>query len=259
MVNLPLIELLGALSVLTVWGFVAPRSQWRVLTGWSLRDAVGSEPSAVFVGIHRTAAGIALAALAVAGMSVVGPIPHPNAHSTQRAITDPVRLLWGTPDPTVVNRVFVPVTRAPSALVKEPILRYQLVDGKHRNPSYLFELAIYSRPFPTKTDGYLGAQPGAGLAALDTADLVVQVRADRRCTPQQVFVVESDTAVAVAVYDGRPTGESLDTKALASPCSLSASGAKASSVLIPIDLRSPVGTRAVVNLDGTRIAKVSAG
>lgn len=257
MVNLPLIVLLSALSLLTVWGLVAPRSQWYLLTGWSQRDAVGSEPSALFVGIHRTVAGIAVAALAMGGMSFVAGIIHPTDQARERAITDPVRLLWGTPDPTVVNRVFVPINQAPSGLTREPILRYQVVDGRHRNPSYLFELAPYSRPLPTKTDGYLGARPGAGLSALDTADLVVQVRADRRCTPQQVLVVESGTAVAVAVYYARPAGESLDAKALARPCAASATGATASSVLIPIDLARPVGSRAVLNLEGTPIDRAS--
>lgn len=255
--NLPLVVVLSGLSILTVWGFVAPRSQWRVLTGWSRRDPAAGEPGPVFVGIHRTVAGIAVAVLAIGGASAINGAIHPTGSSAARAVTDPVRLLWGTPDPRVVNRVFVPVSQPPARLVREPVLRYQPVDGRHRSPSYLFTLAPYSRPLPTRSDGYLGARPGAGLAALDTADLVVQVRADRRCTPQQVLVVESNTAVAVAVYYGRPAGEPLDAKALATPCALSASGDKSSSVLIPIDLAAPLGARAVLNLEGTPIPKAS--
>jgi hypothetical protein len=256
-VNLPLVVVLGGLTALTIWGFVAPRSQWRVLTGWSSRDPGGSEPSPVIIGIHRTVAGIAVATLAVGGMSVVRGVIQPTGQSSERAITDPVRLLWGVPDPHVVNRVFVPVTTPPTGLVREPVLLYQTVNGKHRDPAYLFGLPIYTRPAPKATDGYLGAKPPVGLSALDSADLVVQVRADRRCTPQQVLVVESDTAVAVAVYYGRPVGESLDAKTLATPCDLAAKGDKATSVLIPIDLAAPVGTRTVLNLEGTPISIAS--
>ncbi len=256
--NLPLAVVLGGLTILTVWGFVAPRSQWRVLVGWSRREPTGGEPGAVIIGIHRVAAGVALVALATAGASVASGLIDPVGQPAGRAITDPVRLLWGTPDPTVVDRVFVPVKIAPARLTREPTLRYQAVSARNRSPGYLFGLAAYDRPRASATDGYLGANPTNGLSALDTADVVVQVRADRRCTPQQVLVVESGTAIAVAVYYGRPAGESLDAKALAAPCDLSAKGDKTSSVLIPIDLGAPVGDRAVVTLEGTPIPKAGA-
>jgi len=96
--------------------------------------------------------------------------------------------------------------------------------------------------------------PSVGLTALDTANIVVQVRADSRCTPQQVLVVQSSTAIAIAVYYGRPVGESLDAKALAAPCDPMATGDKSSSVLIPIDLGASVGNRAVLTLEGTPIS-----
>lgn len=253
--NLPLVVVLGGLTILTAWGFVAPRSQWRVLTGWSHRDSSGDEPGAVIVGIHRLVAGIALAGLAIGGASVVSGLLSPSGQASVRSITDPVRLLWGTPDPTVVNRVFVPVNIAPAGLTREPVLRFQAVIAKTRSPGYLFSLGTYSPPHPSASDGYLGAHPSVGLSALDTADIVIQVRADRRCTAQQVLVVESGTAIVVAVYYGRPGGESLDAKALAAPCVPKLSGDKSSSVLIPIDLASPVATRAVLNLEGTPISK----
>jgi len=258
MVNLPLVIVLGGLTILTLWGFAAPRSQWRVLTGWSNRDPSGDEPGAVIIGIHRLVAGIALVGLAIGGASVVSGLVDPSGQASERAITDPVRLLWGTPDPTVVNRVFVPVTVAPAGLTREPAIRYQAVNAKTRSPGYLFSLGTYSRPLASPTDGYLGAKPAVGLSALDTADIVVQVRADRRCTPQQVLVVESNTAIVVAVYYGRPVGESLDAKALTAPCDPKASGDRSSSVLIPIDLEGAVAKRAVVSLEGTPISKADA-
>lgn len=253
--NLPLVVVLGGLTILTLWGFAAPRSQWRVLTGWSHRDSSRDEPGAVIIGIHRIVAGIALAGLAIGGASVVNGLIDPSGQASERTITDPVRLLWGTPDPTVVNRVFVPVTVAPAGPIREPALRYQAVSAKTRSPGYLFSLGTYARPHASATDGYLGAYPAVGLSALDTADIVVQVRADRRCTPQQVLIVESGTAIVIAVYYGRPVGESLDAKALAAPCDPKASGDKSSSVLIPIELSAPVAKRAVVNLEGTPISR----
>lgn len=253
--NPPLVVVLGGLTILTFWGFLAPRSQWRMLTGWSHREATGGEPGAVIVGIHRLAAGIALVGLALAGMNMVGGFFGSTTQAGTRVITDPVRVLWGSPDPAVVNRVFVPVNIAPTGLVRESALRFQAVSAKDRNPDYLFSLPVYSRPLATATDGYLGADPTVGLSALDTADIVVQVRADNRCTPQQVLVVESSTAIVIAVYYGRPTGEPLDTKALAAPCNPKASDDKSSSVLIPIALGAAVGQRAVLSLEGTPIAK----
>jgi hypothetical protein len=254
-VNLPLVVVLGGLTILTLWGFVAPRSQWRALTGWSHRELTGGEPGPVIIGIHRLAAGVALAALALGGASLAVGLFDPSTQVNVRTITDPVRVLWGTPDPTVVNRVFVPVNTAPTGLTRVPALRYQAVNAKNRSPSYLFGLDTYARPHPSGTDGYIGAYPAVGLTALDTADIVVQVRADSRCTPQQVLVAESGTSIVLAVYYGRPVGESLDAKALATPCDLTAARDKSSSVLIPIDLGAPVGKRAVLNLEGTSISK----
>lgn len=260
--NLLLVVVLGGLTILTAWGFVAPRSQWRALTGWSYREQAGGEPGAIIVGIHRCVAGIALGTLvtlAVGGASVAGGAIGPNRHASERTITDPVRLLWGSPDPMVVNRVFVPVNTPPTGLTRSTGLRYQAVSPKNRSPQYLFSLGIYARPHASATDNFLGADPTVGFTALDTANIVVQVRADSRCTPQQVFVVESSTAIALAVYYGRPAGESLDAKALAAPCDPKATGDKSSSVLIPIDLGAPIGDRAVLNLEGTSISKADAG
>ena len=258
-VNPLLVVVLGGLTILTAWGFVAPRSQWRALTGWSYREPTGGEPGSIIVGIHRCVAGIALVALAVGGASVVGGAIGPTRHASERTMTDPVRLLWGIPDPMVVNRVFVPVNTPPTGLTRSAALRYQAVSPKNRSPQYLFSLGAYARPHASATDNYLGADPTVGFTALDTANIVVQVRADSRCIPQQVFVVESNTAIALAVYYGRPAGESLDAKALTTPCDPKAAGDKSSSVLIPIDLGAPIGDRAVLNLEGTSISKADAG
>jgi hypothetical protein len=244
--------LLGGLAVLTLWGFVAPRSQWRVLTSWSHRDPRGNEPGQVVVGIHRVVAGLAVASLAFTGVSIEQGSKQPKAVPVVRSTADPVRQLWGTPDPVVVNRVISPVTAAPTNLVSLPVLRFQGIDGTHRDPSYPFNLGTFQPPHAKKGDGYVGSDPAVGLTALDTANLVVQVRADARCIPKQVLVLQSASAVVVAVYYGRPGGEVTNGADLATLCNAPASGSV--STLIPLHLDAPVGSRAVVNLDGVPVA-----
>jgi hypothetical protein len=173
-----------------------------------------------------------------------------------RSATDPVRQLWGTPDPVVVNRVISPVTEVPSGLVPVPVNRFQVIDGAHRDPAYLFNLGTFEPPNPKKGDGYIGSDPSVGLTALDTANLVVQVRVDKRCIPRQVLVVQSSSTVVIAVYYGRPAGTVVKTADLATQCNAPASGSV--STLIPIHLSAPVGTRAVVGLDGVPIARAVA-
>lgn len=251
--NLPLTALLGGLAVLTLWGFVAPRSQWRVLTSWSQRDPRGNEPGQVVVGIHRVVAGIAIVSLAFTGVSYEQGKGQPENVPVVRSTADPLRQLWGTPDPVVVNRVISPVTDAPADLVPLPVLRFQVTDGTHRDPSYLFDLGTFQPPKAKGGDGYVGTDPAVGLTALDTANLVVQVRADKRCIPKQVLVVQSSSAVVVAVYYGRPGSAAVSAADLATLCNAGASGSV--STLVPIHLSAAVGTRAVVNLDGVPIAR----
>lgn len=249
-----LILLLGGLVIFTVWGFVMPRSQWRVLTSWSQRDPGGHEPGAVAIAIHRTVAALAIAALVVSLMALEHRSEDVTARPVDRPTSDPVRVLWGAPDPVVVNRVITPVTQAPVDLVSLPLLRYQAIDGHRRDPSYLFDLASFQPPHAKKLDGFVGTNPSVGLTALDTSQLVLQTRADKRCTPQQVLLLESSTAIVVAVYFGRPVGTAVDDAAKAAPCDLAATDDKSVSMLVPIHLATPLGSRSVVGLDGMPIA-----
>jgi hypothetical protein len=251
----PLITaVLIALATLTVWGFVAPRGQWRVLAGWSRRDATGSEPGPVAVAIHRGVSGVALVVAVFGGFSLTTPT-HENV---VRAANVPAKMgaverLWGAPSPVVVNRVSVALGAPPAGLVAQPVLRYQAVDGVQRSPSYLFSLKDYSRPNPKPQDGYIGTPPPAGLTALDTAGLVVQVRADPRCIPYQVAVVETDSSVTVGVYFGRPNPGGSGNAAIIAQCETSPTPAKSVSMLIPIVLQDPVLKRAVKSFDGSPI------
>jgi len=152
-----------------------------------------------------------------------------------------------------VNRVFAALGAAPAGLVAQPVLRYQAVAGAQRAPSYLFSLKGFSRPHPKAGDGYIGTPPPVGLTALDTADLVVQVRADPRCIPYQAAVVETDSSVSVGVYFGQPNPPGSGNAANVIQCETGLDGAKSVSMLIPVDLQSPVLKRSVQNLDGSSI------
>ena len=253
------IVMFALVAIVPIWAVISPRTQWRILVGWSERNPGAHEPGAIAIAVHRAVAAVAIAATIFTFISL-SPPANPPAESPERTAADPIRERWGTPDPRVVNRVFSTVTIEPTAsigsnpLVRIPLQGFEAMDGAHRNPNYLFGLPSYSRPDAADGDGFLGVKPSIGMTALDSANIVVQVRADSRCTPQQVLVVESLISITVAVYYGLPiTGASQSALA---PCDANAPASTATSELIPIDLSRPVGDRSVVDLDGTPIAPV---
>lgn len=241
-----LIALAAGLAIITVWGFVSPRGQWRVLAGWSRRDPYGSEPGPVAVTVYRIVAGAAIVGLAIGTWSLyVANQPDPLRPVGK---VSGLSVLWGLPAPVVVNRTIAPLDTPPSGLMAVPLLRYQAVTGAERDPGYLFSY----RHYPTITDpGFVGEQPPAGLTALDTANLVVQVRGDKECFPSQVVVVELTTAVRVGVYYAHPGGPDGGT------CRSNPTAAQSISTLIPIPLSSGgLNHRPVTALDGSPIAEV---
>ena len=171
-----LLVIAGGLAILTVWGFISPRGQWRVLAAWSRREPYANEPGPGLVAIQRVVAGIGLVVLATAGWSMYTAY----LDSLPKAPPPPglVEQMWGSPAPKVVNRVFTPLESPPAGLVKEQVLGYQVVNGNSRDPQYLFSLDHFAVKGATVGIGYLGHQPQAGLVALDTADLVIEVRGE---------------------------------------------------------------------------------
>lgn len=247
----PLIALLVSFAVLTVWGVIAPRGQWRVLAGWTRNNPYAGEPGPISVGVHRLVAILATLGL-VFGSLVLWqqyemslPQPPPPVSRLQQ--------MWGAPDPVVVNRVIDSVSAAPSDLVVQPILRYQLVDTSLRAPNYLFDLHSWKLTGALAVGGLLGAQPSPGLSALDTAAIVVQVRGDRACIPRAVYATESATTVVIAVFYGRPDPASGTAPVALNECRPLSSDADSTSVLIPIRLPEDVGKRVVQNFDGSPI------
>lgn len=240
----------GGLAVLTVWGFISPRGQWRVLVGWSRREPSANEPGAGVVAVQRIVAGAGIVVLVVSGWSMytsyLDSLPAPAAPP------GPVEKMWGSPAPVVVNRVFTPLQAPPAGLVEQAIVGYQPVNGASRDPQYLFSLDRLTVKNANQGIGYLGHDPQPGLSALDTADLVVEVRGDRACIPQKVVVEEDNEVVRVAVYYGQPNPSDGSNAINLAHCKAKPSAAKIRPVLIPIDLADYLGKRTVVTFDGAK-------
>ncbi|MCU1415587.1 MAG: hypothetical protein JWN80_2927 [Microbacteriaceae bacterium] len=242
-----LIALLCGLTVLTVWGVVAPRGQWRALAGWTRRDPYASEPGPVSVAVHRL-----VAILATVGLVLAGGILWVQYEKTLPKPPKPISAIeqmWGAPDPVVLNRVVNGSTEQPTNLVVQPLLRYQALDGFRRSPAYLFDLKSWALTTPQLDGGIVGSAPSPGLSALDSASIVVQVHGDSECVPRAVYVLEGSTAISIAVYYGRP-GAATST---ATDCRPVPPASSALSVLVPIYLADPVGKRTVKNLDGSLV------
>ncbi len=245
-----MIAILIGFAILTVWGAIAPRGQWRVLAGWSRRHPYASEPGPVSVGIHRFVAIVATVALGFGGYALYqryeSGLPKPSRQISA------VRQMWGAPDPLVVDRV-IDSEPVPTDLVAQPILRYQALDGSHRSPVYLFELRAWKPTGALARGGLVGRDPSPGLSALDTAELVVQVRGDKNCIPRSVYTVETSSTITVAVYYGRPDAAGGALPANLADCRPAAHDSDSVSVLLPVRLQDSLGKRKVVNLDGSSI------
>ncbi|MBK4347283.1 hypothetical protein [Lacisediminihabitans changchengi] len=252
MVTLTMIAVLSGLAILTLWGAVAPRGQWRVLAGWSRSRPYASEPGPVAVGIHRFVAIAASIALVVTAASY-----YLQRHDLTSAVAATPKtaldVMWDDANPEVVNRVIQPYETTPYGLKNQPILRYQPVDGIDRLPSYLFALPIWNPPTIRDGDGYIGVSPDAGSTALDGSSIVVQVRADAACIPRAVVATETDKSVSIGVYYGRPSPEIGAPKVPISKCATDLPVTDGSTVLIPVPLDNKVGTRSVTTLKGDAI------
>jgi hypothetical protein len=241
----------ATLGVVLLWGLFAPKSSWRSLTGWSVSDPHGNEPGASSYGVRRLVSGIG--ALGLVGVLVVASSSFfanlPQAAPPLSA----VHVMWGSPDPQVVNRVVKPLLAAPADLVPEPILGYQAFKDNGA-PSYLTRLKPYSLLGKSEIPGYIGTVPDVGLAAIDTASLVINVRGPILCIPRQAVVIETDTTVQIGIFYGLP--DALDGSAVDHIAGCPPDSTVTASLLIPIPLANPVGDRKVQTLDGKDIDSV---
>lgn len=200
------------------------------------------------VAIQRVVAGAGIVALSASGWAMYS--GYLDSLPRAAAPPGPVEQMWGSPAPVVVNRVFTPLESAPGTLVNQAITGYQVVNGASRDPQYLFSLGHLTVKNAKRGVGYLGHDPQPGLSALDTADLVVEVRGDPACIPQQLVVREDDKTVRIAVYYGQPNPSDGSNAVNLAHCKVTPSAAAAKAVLIPVDLATYLGDRKVVTFSG---------
>ncbi len=248
-----LLVVLVSLGIVFLWGLLAPRSQWRALVSWSYRDPHANEPSGSAYTLYRVVAALGIATMIVSGQlayrSWIDSQPPPKPPPTA------IEQMWGSPDPVVVNRVIHPLHTPPAGLVEQPILGYQAVTGQTRQPPYLFGLRAFDLGDATTENGYVGTEPPTGLAALDTAGLVVWVAADPLCFPHAAVVRENKDSVEVAIFYGRANPADGTTPEDLADCNTRASGRNVST-LIPLPLAAPLGDRAVLTVEGEPIRSV---
>ena len=241
----------ATLGVLLLWGLFAPKSFWRVLSGWSVSDTYRSEPGAGTYGLRRLVAGIGVLGLAaVLAVNVVGYV---RSIPAAAAAPSDITVMWGSPNPTVVNRDVTGVAAPPDGLVAVPILGYQAF-GSSGTPSYLARLNTFTYLGKSAVAGYIGRDPDAGFAAVDSASMVVNVRGPLLCIPRVAVVTESDTLIQVGIFYGLP--DSADGSPVDSVAGCPLDSTVTASLLVPIQLSAPVGDRVVQALDGSELQVV---
>ncbi len=243
--------LAASLGLVFLWGLLAPRGQWRSLVAWSVSDPHRHEPGGAAYGLRRLVSGVGLVGLAVVvGVSAVSAFERIPRDSPTRT---PIQLMWGSPAPSVVNRIVTPDSTPPSALPEIPISGYQAFE-EGKIPLYLSGLRPFERLGDASPGGYIGTDPPVGNGALDFADVVLNVRGPILCIPRALVMEKTDTEVRVGVYYGLPSGDDGSE-----PDSLSACRADdpvTGSVLIPLDLGEPLGDRSLLSLDGQPLSEI---
>ena len=253
--TLLLISVSGILGLFFLWGLISPRSQWYLFVGWTRSDPRASEPGSVAYGVGRFLSLVGLLSLLTIAVSAgVGAIDF-DGNQPERRISQAERV-WGSPTPYVVDRVFTPLGAPPEGLVEQAITGYQTVNGPSRSPEYLFNAGKIRQAGLATQPGFIGVIPLPGMVALDTADVVVHVRGDDRCIPQQVVAVGVEGGVQLGVFFGQPNPDDGSNADQLGNCDPGPPIARSKSYLIPVDLTSPLGDRTVQSLTGEVIHAV---
>lgn len=249
-----------SLGVYLLWGLVAPRSQWRALAAWSVSNPHANEPGGSAYGWRRLLSGVGVLGLALVGVFAATPGLLAALPQEERVVS-PLNAMWGTPDPQLVNRAVYGSSAPPAGLVEFPVLGYQDLDELDELPPYLLELTEYALLGDTTPPGYIGSAPAVGFSGVGPADLVVNVRGPVLCIPREAVVIETDTAVQIAIYYGLPDPKPSADPDVPTPVPDNVKGCRTDdsvtgSVLIPITLSAELGDRTVETLDGEAIRKV---
>jgi hypothetical protein len=247
-----LFEILAAtLGIILLWGLFAPRSQWQTLAGWSTSNPHTSEPGGGSYGVRRFLSGIGALGLAI--VLALSSYSHLANQPQAAPPAGALEVMWGSPAPRVVDRLVNRLSEPPAGLVEVPVLGYQVID-EGAPPHYLAQLKPFSRLGKTDMPGYIGRPPIEGYSAADTAEILINVRGPVSCIPRAAVVIESEDTVQIAVYYGQP--DAADGAAVDHVKGCPADSSVTASVLIPIDLGSPLAKRKLVALDGSHISRV---
>lgn len=238
----------GVLAAVLVWGLVSPRSQWRVLVGWSTRDPDRAEPGDGVHGITRIVCLVGLLGLAAfAGVQIWSALSEQPRPAPERGA---VETMWGSPVPRLIDRVVTPAAAPPATFAAGEVVGYQEIE-RGWAPDYLVGVPRWSflaEPVPA---GLIGSYPGDGFTAYGISDLLVAARGPLTCIPRVAAVEETEAVITVSVYWGLPgDGEQDHLSACEDLDGLS------QTVLIPIQLTAPVDGRDVVTFEGSPVVPV---
>lgn len=242
---------IGSVVLVFLWGLFSPRSQWKVLAAWSYRKPQADEPRAFTFAVHRVISGLGV--LFFGAIGVTGLLQYISELPPKPAPLSALQQMWGAaPEPQVVNRVVNPQAVVPTGLVEISVDGYQLVDNESHTPRYLHLLQKFE-PSDLARSGIVGVAPAANFPALDSAELVVNVRTSGDCIPRRAVVIETETEIQIGFYAGMPNREddiAPDHLSCDRPAFVQ------NSLLVPINLNAPVEGRKVQTLDGDAIPLV---
>lgn len=234
-----------------LWGLFSPRSQWKVLAAWSYRKPQADEPRAFAFAVHRVISGLGVVFFGAIGAT--GLAQYISELPPRPAPLSALQQMWGVaPEPQVVNRVVNLQGVVPTDLVEITVDGYQLVENETHSPRYLHLLQRFE-PSDLARSGIVGVAPAQNFPALDSAELVVNVRTWGDCIPREAVVIETETEIQIAFYAGMPNrqdGIVPDHLSCDRPAFVQ------NSLLVPINLGAPVEGRTVQTLDGDPIPLV---
>ena len=252
-----------ALTCLAFWGFVHPQSQWRVLQSWSASDTHRAEPGGASYRARRILSGIAL--LSVAAVLLSAGLPKLIEPRHESAPT-PIQVMWGSPEPRLIDRVVGLGATVPEGLVAATIFGYQAI-GADGPPAYLLDVPRYSRLGVAVPPGLVGNYPGDGFTAAGSAEILINVLGPLLCIPREVVIEETETTVRIAVYFGPPDAPDAPAGSVPDPEAVAAAAADAAaacqqdspvkeSLLMPLELSTELGDRSVETASGIAISRI---
>jgi hypothetical protein len=242
-----------ATTLLLLWGLLAPRGNWSSLVAWSTSDPRAAEPGWTSYLVRRLLFAFGLLGLVGLGTAVVVTwLLNPPLHAPPPT---PVQLMWGPTAPVVVDRVISPIAEPPAGYTEVPVLGYQAVNDDDDPGDYLrflepFELLGGEKDMP----GLIGQDPGDGYSAMDTAELILNVRGPVLCIPRGAIIKETLDSVTVAVYYGMP--DQPEGTVIDNAVSCPADAPVTTSVLLAIELHEELGARQVIMLNGDEVPEV---